>query len=102
VGDYADPNTFLDLFLANGGNNRTGWKDPAYDAIIAAAAAEPNPAGRFALLAQAEEMLVTKQAVVCPLYFYVGIQLYDPKRVAGIEPNVIDEHPIRLMKRIDR
>jgi hypothetical protein len=29
----------------------------------------------------------------------VGIQLYDPKRVAGLEPNLLDEHPIRLIER---
>ena len=27
VADYNDPNTFLDLFTANSGNNRTGWKN---------------------------------------------------------------------------
>ncbi len=99
VGDYPDPNTFLDLFLSGGGNNRTGWGDPAYDTLIERAAAEANPGKRFAILAQAEELLVAQAAVVCPLYFYVGIQLYDPKRVGGIEANVLDEHPIRLMRR---
>jgi oligopeptide transport system substrate-binding protein len=99
VGDYPDPNTFLDMFLTGGGNNRTGWSDPAYDGLIAQAAAEGDAAKRFAILARAEEMLVARQAVICPLYFYVGIQLYDPKRVGGIEPNVLDEHPIRLMER---
>jgi oligopeptide transport system substrate-binding protein len=38
VGDYEDPNTFLDLWLTNGGNNRTGWGDPVYDRLLAAAA----------------------------------------------------------------
>lgn len=38
VGDYADPNTFLDIWTTDGGNNQTGWGDPAYDALIAAAA----------------------------------------------------------------
>ncbi|MFV1958063.1 MAG: peptide ABC transporter substrate-binding protein [Planctomycetota bacterium] len=37
IGDYLDPNTFLDLWVTNGGNNRTGWGDPRYDALIAAA-----------------------------------------------------------------
>jgi oligopeptide transport system substrate-binding protein len=99
VGDYPDPNTFLDMFLTGGGNNRTGWSDAAYDGLIAQAAAEGDPARRFAILAQAEELLVLRRAVVCPLYFYVGIQLYDAKRVGGIESNVLDEHPIRLMER---
>ncbi len=37
IGDYLDPNTFLDIWLTGGGNNQTGWGDPAYDALIAAA-----------------------------------------------------------------
>ena len=49
VGDYLDPNTFLDLWLSGGGNNQTGWGDPRYDAWIRAAgdverfAAAPGP-----------------------------------------------------------
>ncbi len=38
VGDYQDPNTFLDLWLTNGGNNQTGWGNPVYDQLLAAAA----------------------------------------------------------------
>jgi len=37
VGDYQDPNTFLDIWVSNGGNNQTGWSHPLYDALIAAA-----------------------------------------------------------------
>jgi oligopeptide transport system substrate-binding protein len=38
VGDYLDPNTFLDLWLTNGANNMTGFSSPSYDALIRAAA----------------------------------------------------------------
>jgi oligopeptide transport system substrate-binding protein len=38
IGDYEDPNTFLDLWLTNGGNNRTGWGSVVYDRLLAAAA----------------------------------------------------------------
>ena len=31
IGDYNDPNTFLDLFRADNGNNRTGWKNARYE-----------------------------------------------------------------------
>jgi oligopeptide transport system substrate-binding protein len=37
VGDYEDPNTFLDIWLTNGGNNRTGWGSVVYDRLIEAA-----------------------------------------------------------------
>ena len=38
VGDYEDPNTFLDLWLTNGGNNQTGWGSVVYDQMLEAAA----------------------------------------------------------------
>ena len=28
IGDYVDPNTFLDLFVTDGANNSTGWSNP--------------------------------------------------------------------------
>jgi oligopeptide transport system substrate-binding protein len=37
IGDYEDPNTFLDTWLTNGGNNRTGWGSVVYDRMIEAA-----------------------------------------------------------------
>jgi len=38
VGDYEDPNTFLSLFITNGGNNQTGWGNVVYDRLLEAAA----------------------------------------------------------------
>ena len=34
IGDYMDPNTFLDMWVTNGGNNQTGWSEPKYDRLI--------------------------------------------------------------------
>lgn len=102
VGDYPDPNTFLDMFVTGGGNNRTGWGDADYDKLIAAAAAETDREKRFDLLRKAETILVDTQMPVCPLYFYVGIQLYDAEKFGGIEGNVLDEHPLRLIHRREK
>ena len=99
VGDYPDPNTFLDMFLTGGGNNRTGWSSVDYDRLIAEAARELDPAQRFAILRQAEDLLVQKAVPVCPIYYYVGIQLYDPEKLGGIKANVLDEHPLRRIYR---
>jgi ABC-type oligopeptide transport system substrate-binding subunit len=38
IADYADPGTFLEVFTTGGGNNRTGWSDPAYDRLLSLAA----------------------------------------------------------------
>ncbi len=101
VGDYPDPNTFLDMFVTGGGNNRTGWSDPAYDKLIGDAAAEADPAKRHSILRRAEEILVREQMPVCPIFFYVGIQIYDGNRLGGIEGNVLDEHPLKAIYRRD-
>lgn len=97
IGDYPDPNTFLDMFVTDGGNNRTGWSDPEYDRLIQDATRETDPRKRFAILQQAERILVDTQMPICPLYYYVGIQFYDRTRLGGIEPNLLDEHPIHAM-----
>jgi oligopeptide transport system substrate-binding protein len=34
IGDYHDPNTFLDMFVTNGGNNQTGFSSAKYDLFI--------------------------------------------------------------------
>ena len=97
VGDYNDPNTFLDMFLTDGGNNRTGWSSAPYDQLIAAAAREVDTKKRFDIFREAERMLVSEEMPICPLYYYVGIQFYDPERLGGIEPNLLDEHPLKAM-----
>jgi oligopeptide transport system substrate-binding protein len=97
VGDYNDPNTFLDMYVTDGGNNNTGWSNKRYDELIAAAAKENDRDKRFAIFREAEKMLVTDEAPVCPLYYFVNVQFYDPDRLGGIEANLLDEHPIKTM-----
>ena len=95
VGDYNDANTFLDLFLGNSGNNRTGWTNSAYDGLLRKANAQLDGPARAALLAQAEKILIENDVPIVPLYFYAGFSLYNPERVTGIYPNLLDEHPIQ-------
>ena len=47
VGDYLDPNTFLDMFVTDGENNSTGFSNAEYDQLIADAAKEPDAAKRM-------------------------------------------------------
>lgn len=97
VGDYNDPNTFLDCFITGGGNNRTGWSNAKYDELIAAAGRETDPATRMQIFQQAETILVREEAPMAPLYYYAGILFYDADRLKGIQPNVLAEHPLREM-----
>ena len=102
VGDYDDPNTFLDCFVTGRGNNRTGWSDPTYDSLLASALAEPNPARRLQLLAQAETILVTQAFPIIPLYHFVGCLMFDPSQWAGLYPNLLDEHPFAEIRKKDK
>jgi oligopeptide transport system substrate-binding protein len=79
VGDYDD--------------NRTGWSDLKYDALLAKAQAEPNPSTRFRVLEQAEEILVAQAMPILPIYHFVGCLMFDPKKLDGLLPNLLDEHP---------
>jgi len=97
VGDYDDPNTFLDMFVTNGGNNETGFANPVYDKLIADAAAEVDQTKRFDIFRKAEQMLVSEEAPICPIYYYVGIQFYDGNRLGGMAANLLDEHPLQRM-----
>ena len=97
VGDYKDANTFLGCFVTGDGNNRTGWSNARFDEAIAAAGRELDRDKRFAIFREAEKLLVVDEVAICPLYYYVGIQFYDPERLGGIEPNLLDEHPLKAM-----
>src|SRR5690606_19995471 len=70
IGDYVDPNNFLDLFITNGGNNHTGFGNPRYDEIILREApATRDRDTRFALFREAEALLMDEMPLIPP-YVY--------------------------------
>lgn len=93
LGDYDDPNTFLDLFRSDNGNNRTGWKNGRYDALMTEANLQTDLAKRGTRLQQAESILVNDEVPIIPLFFYVGLNYYDGEKIKGIHSNLLDEHP---------
>jgi len=92
IGDYLDPNTFLGIFLTGDGNNRTGWGDPKYDALLKRASFELNSQKRFELLREAEALLLGS-GVVLPIYHYSTNELVKPY-VRGIYQTALDTHPL--------
>lgn len=91
IGDYLDPETFLNLWVTDGGNNRTGWSNPQYDRLIQQAATTSSPQTRYNLFQQAEAILM-QHAPILPLYFYRSKSLVHPA-VQGWHPNLLDQHP---------
>jgi oligopeptide transport system substrate-binding protein len=96
IGDYLDPNTFLDLFVTNGGNNETGFSDAAYDALIEKTQRMPAGEERMALLADAERM-VGEATPIVPLYYFVNNFLRAPE-VEGYHSNLLDEHTLKHVR----
>jgi oligopeptide transport system substrate-binding protein len=99
IADYSDPNTFLDMFMSNNGNNRTGWKSERYDGLIRKANATADVKQRAKILAQAEAMLIREEVPIVPLYLYVGMNFWDPAKITGVWNNSRDEHPPRTIAR---
>jgi oligopeptide transport system substrate-binding protein len=99
IGDYNDANTFLELFMTNNGNNRTGWSHPEYDRLLRLANAEADVARRADLLRQAERILVEEELPIVPLYIYVGLVYFNPELIDGIYFNIRAEHPLRAIRK---
>jgi oligopeptide transport system substrate-binding protein len=89
MGDYVDPNNFLDLFLCDGGNNNTGFCDPRYDELIKQKAPRATSREeRYAIFSKAETLLM-EQMPILPLYTYTSNHLIHPS-VRGIPANLMD------------
>ena len=102
IGDYNDANTFLDMFTSNSGNNRTGWKNPRYDALINEANQQTDLKKRAEIFRQAETILIVEDAPIVPLYYYAGFNYFNPTKVGGVWQNILDEHPMQYIYKIGR
>jgi oligopeptide transport system substrate-binding protein len=89
IGDYVDPNNFLDLFLTGGGNNNTGFADPRYDELVLRKAPQATTkAERFAVFEEAETLLMEQMPII-PVFTYTSKHLVQPS-VRGLPSNLMD------------
>lgn len=95
IGDYVDPNSFLDMFLSNSGNNQTGWTNRAYDRLLAEAGQCGDPRQRYELFQQAEAILLD-DAPMIPVYHYSHAFLIRPS-LQGWYPTLLDHHPYKYL-----
>lgn len=93
IGDYMDPNTFLEMWKTGDGNNDTGWGNPDYDRLIDQARVTAAPATRLELFQQAEAILL-EECPVIPIYFYTKPYLIRPS-VKNWFDNPLDHHPYK-------
>jgi oligopeptide transport system substrate-binding protein len=95
-GDYLDPNTFLELWATGNGNNRTGWSDPAFDALLTASQSAADPVARLAMLQDLERRVVDEACPIAPIYHYVQKSVLR-ERVGGVWPNLRSHHPFQFV-----
>ena len=92
IGDYVDPNNFLDMWLCDGGNNRTGWCNPEYDnLILEVAPTMTSHEERLAVFAKAEKMLLDDMPIL-PIYTYTSRYLIN-SAVKNYDSNLM-RHPV--------
>jgi len=96
IGDYPDPNTFLDMWVTDGPNNSTGFASKEYDDLIARAATITDRAQRMQTLHRAERILMDAQPII-PIYYYVSVNLVRPY-VSGFHSNIQDVHPLSRLR----
>jgi oligopeptide transport system substrate-binding protein len=95
IGDYVDPNSFLDLWVTNGANNQTGWSNTDYDRLIGEASQTGDQVARYAAFQKAEAILL-EDAPILPVYFYTHAFLIRPS-VKGWYPTILDHHPYKYV-----
>ncbi|MCU1265196.1 MAG: hypothetical protein JWM21_1514 [Acidobacteria bacterium] len=64
VGDYMDPFTFLSIFYTPENDNNTGWWDQRYVNLLDEANRITDKQKRYAMLAQAEQIMVDAQPII--------------------------------------
>jgi oligopeptide transport system substrate-binding protein len=93
VGDYLDPNTFLDMFMIGSGLNDGLYSNTEYDALLKKAATMKAGPERMAVMQQAEALLITKDQAVIPFYHYVEQDMIDVTKWDGWFANPLGTHP---------
>ena len=90
--DYADPMTYLGMWITGNSNNYGLWSNADYDALIADCTTGKyvtDPTGRWDAMKQAEKIAMD-QAVIFPLYTQSNANMIK-SNVSGIE-----FHPVAL------
>ena len=95
VGDYQDPNTFLDMFITGAGMNGGKYSNETYDVLINEAARMEAGPDRFEVLLTAEDILINEDQAILPFYYYVSQNMIDTNKWGGWYPNTMDYHPTK-------
>lgn len=95
IGDFADPLTFLQMWISDSNVNDAGFSDATYDELIDESMRQSG-VQRYETLAQAEEILL-QSGTVLPVSHSPSINLIDLRAIDGWYPNPLDIHPFRYL-----
>ncbi len=93
IGDFADPLTFLQMWISDSNVNDAGFSDTRYDELIDRSMVIRGR-DRYELLGEAEEILL-QSGTVLPVSHSPSINLIDLNAVEGWYPNPLDIHPMK-------
>lgn len=89
IGDYLDPNTFMDVMVGGRGNNRTGWDNATYNRTVESARDIQDSQQRLLVFQQAEKILM-EELPIAPIYTYVLSYFMRPE-VKNWPVNLLDQ-----------
>ena len=95
IGDFADPFTFLQMWLKDSNLNDARLNDADYEALIERSMAEEGNV-RMVTLAEAEKLLLDR-GVILPIFFSPALNIVDTGELDGWYPNAMDIHPFKYM-----
>jgi oligopeptide transport system substrate-binding protein len=93
VADYVDPQDLLNLLVSDNGNNDGKYSNAEYDRLIRQATTMPAGPERYKIMQQAEELGITNDQAVLPIYFYVSQNMINLDIWEGWYTNPMDIHP---------
>lgn len=90
------PYAFLRIYLSESANNQTGFASGRYDELMRLARHTMDDEKRFALLYEAEDLLLSEFAVI-PIYWYTNVFLINPA-VRNWHPKLNDLRPYKYVE----
>jgi len=99
IADFMDPQNFLDLLITGGGNNDAKYSDAEYDRLLRQASTMPDGTERNRVMRQAEDIAITRDQALIPIYWYVNQDMIDLTKWDGWYPNPMGTHPYVGIKR---
>jgi ABC-type oligopeptide transport system substrate-binding subunit len=68
--------------------------------LIQSADEQLDPVALEKIFQKAEAMLIQDAVPIIPIYYYVGLNYFDDRKIRGIHNNIIDMHPINAIWKV--